>query len=476
MQEYDHPTQAQFAFLCLYVRKPEKVAEFIRPQYFSNLYHLDIARVVAENREKHPHDQIDKATLRALIKNGVTPKHWNEAKQEFQQITHDLYAYRLDSTDTTVELIRDWARQQEFRGALVQAENDINTKDFAGAIRRFERLRDRFTPQTRVFHSYSDFRNAPELSFAIAGFLQNGAATLIGGPSGHGKTWIMLSMVKALLTGKPLWGHFKVPRKSHHVAYLIPESGIAPFKSRLLRMHLMPYVKNHSLLVHTLSAGPKPALDDPRVLAVAKRAHFFLDTAIRFSEGNENEASDNQQGLASDIFALLSAGARSVTGAHHSPKAFAKGDTMTLENVLRGTSDIGAMVATVWGVKQIEAERNILHIENVKPRDFEPCRPFQIIGRPYIDRKGDFQMYKTPGTCGSLRDEQPKPGASVEARNARRQNIDLLRGWLKEDPNQSSKALVRRFRQEGIELSQSAVRRYRSEINKQAVTRMRNDA
>ncbi len=63
---------------------------------------------------------------------------------------------------------------------------------------------------------------------------------------------------------------------------------------------------------------------------------------------------------------------------------------MTLENVLRGTADIGAMVATAWGVRQTDSTRNIIHIENIKPRDFEPCGPFEIIGRPYIEPRGRF--------------------------------------------------------------------------------------
>ena len=56
--------------------------------------------------------------------------------------------------------------------------------------------------------------NAPPLRFAIEGFLQEAGVTLIGGLSGHGKTLIMLGMVKALLEGSPLFDHepFAVPR------------------------------------------------------------------------------------------------------------------------------------------------------------------------------------------------------------------------------------------------------------------------
>src|SRR4029077_6160269 len=92
--------------------------------------------------------------------------------------------------------------------------------------------------------------------------------------------------------------------------------------------------------------------------------------------------------------------------AHHSPKPFARENTMRLENVLRGSGDVGAMLTTAWGVKQIDSVKNILLLENIKPRVFQPCGPFQIIGRPFIDETGDFGILKRPGECGSLSDEQ----------------------------------------------------------------------
>jgi hypothetical protein len=95
---------------------------------------------------------------------------------------------------------------------------------------------------------------------------------------------------------------------------------------------------------------------------------------------------------------------RECSEAHHSPKPFARENTMRLETILRGTGDIGAMVATCWGIKQLDSEENIIHVENVKPRDFQPPRPFQLIGRPHISDQGDFRLYKAPrGMWGACR-------------------------------------------------------------------------
>jgi len=330
-------------------------------------------------------------------------------------------------------------------------------------------LQDPSVTYREMFHTWEELQTAPPLSFAIRDFLQNDGITLIGGPSGHGKTCIMLSMVKALLSGKSLWNHFPVLERAVRVLYLVPESALGPFAHRLKLFDLMKYgaPDDERLLVRTLSKGPAPTLDDPRLLFAAKGAHVFLDTAIRFAEAHdENGAMDNQP-LAEDLFALLAAGARTVVGAHHSPKSFAKESSMTLENVLRGSGDIGAMVATCFGVKQIDRDRNVIHVENVKPRDFTPPQPFQLVGRPHIDDTGDFHMLKRPGECGSLVDEQPELNkANSSKHETRTAQIALLKGWLEKEPSLTAPELREKFEDEGIKVGDSAIRRYRLDLRK----------
>lgn len=129
-----------------------------------------------------------------------------------------------------------------------------------------------------------------------------------------------------------------------------------------------------------------------------------------------------QAGLASDIFALLGAGARTVLAAHHAPKAFSEKNVMSLEAVLRGTGDIGATMCAAFGVKQVDATQNLLHVECVKARDFTAPGPFKIMGRPFISERCDFALHKAPGECGTLAEEQPNRntgGAPPESRQER---------------------------------------------------------
>lgn len=85
---------------------------------------------------------------------------------------------------------------------------------------------------------------------------------------------------------------------------------------------------------------------------------------------------------------------------------------MTLENVLRGTGDIGAMCDAVWGLEHqrkregrrwnhdfAEESKSLtrLTMKCVKPRDFEPAETMVIQGRPFIDERGDFEVISQAG-------------------------------------------------------------------------------
>jgi hypothetical protein len=251
--------------------------------------------------------------------------------------------------------------------------------------------------------------NAPPLRFVIDGFLQEAGVTLIGGLAGHGKTILMLAMAKALLEGSPLFGDkpFSVPRPAQHVLYLIPECSLGPFWSRIQLLRLQDHVRAGRLFVRTLSSREQVSLDDPRLLRAAEGADVFLDTAVRFMDGSENDV-ESARPFADTLFRLLNAGARSITGAHHAPKGFESQDHMTLENILRGSGDLGAMLCTCWGVRQIDAAINRLYVQNVKPRDFQPCAPFILEGRPHLDMTGQFQMPLAPGEAGELSEHLPR--------------------------------------------------------------------
>jgi AAA domain-containing protein len=213
-------------------------------------------------------------------------------------------------------------------------------------------------PWADLFASYEKIVSSSSPSFAIKNFLQLDTATFVAGLPGHSKTWVLLSMVRSLLEGTPLFGYFNVLHKAERVIYLTPEVSLNLLYKRLKLFKLDLYLKDGRLLVRTLSEGPTPELTHPDLLMAARGSHVFLDTAIRFMAGDENQSIENQRGLATGIFGLLHRGARSVVGAHHAPKAFERAQNMNLENMMRGSGDIGAMVGAAWGIRLLDPMKN----------------------------------------------------------------------------------------------------------------------
>jgi orotate phosphoribosyltransferase-like protein len=301
-----------------------------------------------------------------------------------------------------------------------------------------------------LFHTASEVLNAPPVEFAIHGFLQEEGINMIGGLPGHGKTLIGMSMVKALLTGAPLFGHayFSV-RKSSRVLYLSPEVGISALAHRLRLFKLMPFIENGSLLVRSLGSPAVP-LTDYGILNAAKGADVFLDTAVRFMEGDENSSTE-QKVFTNNLFEVVSAGGRTVVGLHHSGKGTAGASNLTLENSLRGSGEIGAMLSTAWAIRQVDGETNRIYVTNIKCRDFEACAPFVLEGRPWIDTTGDFKMVCRPGDAGLISDH----GAVVGGRPT---VVDEDAGA--EITRLKAQGLSEQKIAEAVKLSKSAVHRF----------------
>lgn len=221
----------------------------------------------------------------------------------------------------------------------------------------------------------------------------------IGGSSGAGKTWLALSMARALTTRQKFLGVWDVP-EAQFVLYLCPEMQSRRFKKRCLRLG----IGGERFRCQTIDDGAALDLADPMLLAAIRQLQpvIFLDTSIRFSSAeSENSASDNQA-LARAIFSLLHAGAKAVVCLHHRSKdAGRRAEEMTLENSLRGTGDLGAIADAVYGVRydQIspgylkESKKLVrLEVRCVKCRDSSPVDDFRIQLKPFIDERGDFGL------------------------------------------------------------------------------------
>jgi 5S rRNA maturation endonuclease (ribonuclease M5) len=448
------------------------------------LYHLP--EIIAAEQVIIVEGEKDAETVRALGFTATTsPMGAGNWKDEYSESLRGKHVVITpDNDEKGAQYLEEVARSLKNKAASVrvarvpETHKDISewnpqAEAYAIVVKYAEEWQEKPPDNWRgIFHTFEEFEHAPPLSFSIEGFLQHDAITAIAGLSGHGKTFVALSIVKALLFGpSKLWGWFPGTERAERVIYLIPESTITPFKHRLKLMGLYDELASDRLLVRTLSKGSTPELDDKAILYAAKGANVFVDTAIRFvGEADDNSASEVARGLSEDLMNLLRAGARTVVPLFHSAKDFGKQSVMTLENMIRGSGELGAILATAWGIKQIEAKANVIHIQNVKPRDFEPCGPFQLIGRPNIEREGDFAMLKRPEECGPLQDEQPDilTKSNVQKKEFKSANIALYTEWTEHDPGLSYKEIREKFLEHGINVKVDTIRGYAAEVRRKS--------
>lgn len=221
------------------------------------------------------------------------------------------------------------------------------------------------------YHSVDEHDNVGPPEFLIDGFLQRQAIMGIGAFVGQKKTLLALNLVWALCSGQPLFGRYKVTRQPSRVLYLGPENGLISFASRVNKIGLREYL-GKTFFYTTMSMPEKLPLTG-LTLDEINGAVIFIDTAVRYTEGSENDASQMKV-FAELAFSLIRDGAESVVLLHHSPKAMTKANELTLENSFRGTGELTAFlsVALALRTQNMDDEYNSASLLRfVKQRDFE---------------------------------------------------------------------------------------------------------
>ncbi len=234
-----------------------------------------------------------------------------------------------------------------------------------------------------------------KLSYRADACVESFRFAVLDSLAGVAKTWLSLAFCQALTKGEPFLGVFRVPKVTPCI-YLCPEMGAKAFRKRCEKLKL----GGELFRVQTIADGVPIKLSSEILEHAIKelRPLVVLDTAIRFNPAkDENASAENNRGLAHNIFQLLSMGAIGVLADHHAPKA-SKDNDMTLENVLRGTGDIGAIADSVWGIQHVPKDDNAMRlgrciVKCVKGRDFWPENDsFKIQLRPSIDQYGKIAM------------------------------------------------------------------------------------
>lgn len=256
---------------------------------------------------------------------------------------------------------------------------------------------------------WTKFKGAGELEgngsikMHVENFVPEGITLICGLPK-EGKSWLALSIAKALTTGSPLFGKagYEVPEPVP-VLYLAAESGDGALKLRTDKMGITHDKK--MFLARTLTQGLMLELKDPLIEEVIKdlRPVVILETLIRFNDGTDEDSSTENRKLAEALFRLIAWGAKAVIGIHHSRKDLDK-RRPTKESAVRGSGDGLAMVDAVWLVMQdsqlYHGGKGANEVEIVGwGRDFNPVPIRLALTRPKLN---DSETEFAPGMVSTI--------------------------------------------------------------------------
>lgn len=222
------------------------------------------------------------------------------------------------------------------------------------------------------YHTAEEHDNVGPPTFLIEDFLPEQAIMGMGAFVGQKKTLAALNIAFSLCSGEPLFGKYKVIRKPAKVLYLGPENGLMSFSDRANRIGLRDYLCK-TFFYTTMSMSEKRPLAALMPEEIEDAA-IFIDTAIRFTDGSENDAAMMKQ-FAEYAFSLIRQKAACVIMLHHSPKTMTKANELTLENSFRGTGELSAFlsVALAMRTQNMEKEYESASLMRfVKQRDFQP--------------------------------------------------------------------------------------------------------
>ena len=298
-----------------------------------------------------------------------------------------------------------------------------------------------------LFHSREETENTPDPEFLIEGFLQVESITGIIGPARARKSIVVVNIIRALLTGEPLFGHFGVTNRPERVVYLCPESGLKSLAKRIRSMGLAEYVGD-TLFYTSMNSEPMELMD-PGLRAAAHGAVVFIDTAIRFFKGNENESQDMKV-LGEHCQGLVRDGAAAVVLLHHTSK---NTETVTLESG-RGSGDFGGFLTCCWGTTLEDYEdayKSLSHMSCVKQRDFQADR-FNLA--PSGDQN-DFSLRYVQGSENAILPPKTRFKGNKDGQD------ETATAMLKAHPKMSLRELVELLEGHGIKRGKDWIQKRR---------------
>lgn len=141
--EYEWSESFQQRLLAMYLREPHSTFAIVEPMYFTSPIHQDISRWAQEiyvDVKRTEDFHLSRPTMLAVVK-GALGKKRNDVWPLYRKVLKTLYTEDLQDRQIILQQAVGFAKDQKFKKALIDAEKDVNSKNYPRAIERFEALK-----------------------------------------------------------------------------------------------------------------------------------------------------------------------------------------------------------------------------------------------------------------------------------------------------------------------------------------------
>jgi hypothetical protein len=319
---YEYGHAAEFGLLCVYIREPEILFDFVKPVYFRSPIHTDIARIThdALRGKDLRSDRLSKRVLWAMVWKSLLEGKRSRAyeiRKAYKEVVEDIFDTDLDLSDKQHwrDLAVTFSREAEFREALVEAERFINAKNYVDAVRTIVDTHEKHLPALAEAKSLraelltslvADSNDSDDIeNFVVYPIVPKNGGVLIFGIPKELNSWMGAALALDIAFGaEKALGYFPIP-KAATVLYVQVEDTRAMTRQRL-RLLAQQQVRSSSKTLFNLKIVTRCSLNlmDPEsvkaleeVIKKFKPDVVIFDVLRRLFRGNVLDAKDTAEFL-----------------------------------------------------------------------------------------------------------------------------------------------------------------------------------
>jgi hypothetical protein len=371
LSKYPFTEDFQTRLLALMIQEPEKVLHVVRARHFTSAIHMDIARIATEAYEKHGTEafRLSRAALEQLIRKFLGRERrdlWHVYRKHIKR----LYKISLEDEPILLEQVREFAKEGNYRQALVDAEKQLNRQEFKQIDKIFEELRASREGQDgpKVLRA-RDFQTPHRLqqtvvdnTWLIENFIPDNGLTLFVGPPESAKS--LASLLWEFSVAKRL-KFLGLRTRWTTVLHIDCENGMAEIKRRceLFNIKFPPELLFWSLDDPNL--GPPPQLPNQIYEQFAARGWVLVFDSLAFQTSGKVIKAEDIVPILYELKRLSAKTGVPVIAIHHSSD---KDDRNTYlgSTFIRASLDAGYFVETTKDPRN--GDRQLVEFYSIKGR------------------------------------------------------------------------------------------------------------